>query len=151
MVEYPVERAARLYASYSRHLGATKEALDALGRFITITNEEIEMATAKKAARNKTPGVKPVAKRKSAHAAKPKGKKAAAAPRAPAAKKTGDKTPKPSAAGRFQELIREGKLTDDEIFSAVQKEFGLDDKKRSYVAWYRNFLKKRGEKVPDGK
>jgi len=56
-----------------------------------------------------------------------------------------------SAAAMFQGLILEGKLTDDEIFAAVQEQFGLDDKKRSYVGWYRNKLKKDGQNPPEGK
>ena len=56
------------------------------------------------------------------------------------------KTPKPrkeTVAGMFQALIINGKLTDDEIFAAVKAKFVLDDKKRSYVQWYRNYLNKR--------
>ena len=37
----------------------------------------------------------------------------------------------------------------DEIFAQVQKAFDLDDSKRSYVAWYRNNLKKTEAKVPE--
>ena len=55
---------------------------------------------------------------------------------------------KPSASVRFRELIMEGKLTDDAIFAAVQKEFNLSDDKRSYVAWYRNDLTKQGKNPP---
>jgi len=56
---------------------------------------------------------------------------------------------KESASSMFQSLIMEGKLTDDAIFAKVQKAFGLDDKKRAYVSWYRNHLRKGGAKVPD--
>lgn len=67
------------------------------------------------------------------------------------AKKTAKKTAtkKTSAASRFKELIMEGKLSDDQIFSKVQSEFGLDDKKRSYVSWYRNNLIKQGQNPPE--
>ena len=51
----------------------------------------------------------------------------------------------------FKELIISGELTDDKIFEQVKAQFGLDDSKRSYVAWYRNNLRKKGVKVPDGK
>ena len=51
----------------------------------------------------------------------------------------------------FKTLIMEGKLTDAQIFAKVQKEFGLDDNKRSYVKWYRNDLVKKGEKPPAAK
>jgi len=56
------------------------------------------------------------------------------------------KTPKPrkeTVAGMFQALIIAGELNDDEIFAAVKAKFSLDDKKRSYVQWYRNYLNKR--------
>lgn len=88
---------------------------------------------------------------------KPEPKKAAA-PKGGKAKGTGvaGSPSKPTnslgietAAGMFRQLIREGKLSDDAIFKKVQAKFGLDDSKRSYVGWYRNQLKKAGEKVPD--
>lgn len=146
MVDYPVERAARLYVSYAKLLGATEEALTKLSRFTTVTKEDTEMAKSKKASKAKSPGVKPTPKGKPR--SKSGGKPASQKPKTEGSKKV---ERGPSAAGRFQELIREGKHTDDEIFDIVQKEFNLDDKKRSYVAWYRNFLKKRGEKVPEAK
>ena len=58
---------------------------------------------------------------------------------------------KPSAAQMFQDLIMAGKLTDDQIFEKVQTEFGLDEKKRGYVKWYRNHLKKQGQNPPEAK
>ena len=57
-------------------------------------------------------------------------------------------TSKPSAATRFRELIMAGKLTDDEIFVTMQKEYGLDKSKRGYVQWYRKDLEKQGQKPP---
>jgi len=51
----------------------------------------------------------------------------------------------------FQDLIMAGKLTDDQIFEKVQAEFGLDEKKRGYVKWYRNHLKKQGANPPEAK
>ena len=56
-----------------------------------------------------------------------------------------------SAAQMFQDLIMAGKLTDDQIFEKVQAEFGLDEKKRGYVKWYRNHLKKQGQNPPEAK
>ncbi len=53
--DYPAERCARLYAGYARFTGATEEAMRALQRLTTITEEDITMATAK---RNATPPVK---------------------------------------------------------------------------------------------
>lgn len=79
--------------------------------------------------------------------AKAKAKKKAAK----VAKKTGVAVPRETAAGMFRELILEGKLTDDQIFAKVKAKFKLDDKKRSYVAWYRNALTKEGKKVPKAK
>lgn len=177
--DYPPERAARLYVGYSRTIGATKEALDALGLLTPVTPEDIAMATAKKnqavtnetqtlaasvrtgtkakdlPAHGKTPAKKPSATKP---AAKPTTKKAATpAKGAATVKPTTKKAAAPRAAGQrsaadaFREHIRAGKLTDDAIFAAVQKEFGLDDKKRGYVSWYRNDLRKKGEKVPDAK
>jgi len=66
-------------------------------------------------------------------------------------KPAAEKVKKPSAASRFKELILAGKLTDDEIFSKVSEEFGLDESKRTYVAWYRNSMKKEGIEVPPQK
>lgn len=162
--DYPVERAAKLYAGYATDLGGSEEALAELAKLTTLTELEIQMATAKKAAKPATktasteakPGK--VTKRTTAvakTAAEP-AKKAAPArqakaidPKAAKAPATGEK--KPSAAQMFKDLIMEGKLTDDQIFAKVQKEFGLDDGKRSYVKWYRNDLIKKGEKPPAAK
>jgi len=59
------------------------------------------------------------------------------------------RTDKPAA--MFKELIMAGRFTDDVIFKKVQEKFGLDDKKRTYVAWYRNYLTKQGENPPAAK
>ena len=142
--DYPVEKAAKLYAEYATQLGGTPEAMKALADIIPLTSKEIEMATAKKAT-----SAKPETKSKPAA-------KSAKAPvvtegsKAPAAKKEADEK-KPSAANMFKELIMEGKKTDDQIFAAVQKAFGLDDNKRSYVKWYRNDLTKKGMNPPAAK
>jgi len=158
MEGYPVEKACQLFANYSQTLGATKEAMGYLGQIINVSKQELEMATTKK----QTVAEKPAA----AKAVKPVAKKAAAKPtevhagrRAidpvvktkPAEKpaKTGEK--KMSAAQMFQDLIMAGKLTDDQIFEKVQAEFGLDEKKRGYVKWYRNHLKKQGQNPPEAK
>lgn len=150
MVDYPVERAAKLYVEYSRGLGATEQTMRMLGKLTTVNQEDIEMATKKKTARAAAP-VK-TAKKATTKTAKADAKpaKAAKEKKAPAEKK-----PKadrgPTAAKRFQELIMEGKKTDDQIFAVVQKEFGLDDSKRSYVKWYRNYLTKQGKNPPAAK
>jgi hypothetical protein len=49
-----------------------------------------------------------------------------------------------SVSAAFKGLILEGKLSDDKIFAAVKKQFGIDDSKRGYVQWNRNWLKKEG-------
>lgn len=73
-----------------------------------------------------------------------------------AAASTKEKAPRgPSASSRFKELIMANAtakkpLTDDEIFAKVAAEFGLDESKRTYVAWYRNDMRKKGTAgVPD--
>lgn len=66
-----------------------------------------------------------------------------------AANGSAKKAPKPS--DLFKELIMTGKLTDDQIFAKVQEKFGLDNKKRPYVAWYRADLRKKGESPPDAR
>lgn len=159
LVDYPVEKCAALYASYARTLGATGEAIDALAKFTTVTKEDREMATAKKAARAKNPVAAtkraPAAKKegtakKSAPAAKSASGATTKSPDAPATKK--ERAPRgPTASGRFQELIMEGKKTDSEIFAIVQKEFNLSDDKRGYVKWYRNHLAKTGKNPPPAK
>lgn len=135
MADYPVERAAALYVQYSHSIGASQEALDSLGQFVKLSAKDIEMATKKPAAK---------AAKKTAAA------KSAPAKKTPAAKKEAG-APRESAASMFKELIMAGAKTDDQIFAAVQKKFGLDDKKRSYVSWYRNDLTKKGEKPPAAK
>lgn len=51
-------------------------------------------------------------------------------------------------ASMFRRLLREGGRTDAEIFALVQQKFKLDEKKRSYVNWYRRELIKAGEMLP---
>lgn len=158
--DYPVEKAAKLYAEYAAQLGGTKEAMLALADIIPLTPKEIDMATAKKTASAETkpatkvakpaktaaktatkPVTKPAAK---AAVVKVPAKTAAAKTAAPAkaAKATGDKPQ--SAADMFRSLIVEGKLSDDEIFAKVQKAHSLDDNKRRYVSFYRFDAKRKG-------
>lgn len=102
------------------------------------------MATAKKTAAKAAPAKATKA------TAKPAAAKTAKAPKAEkAAKEPGEK--RESAAQLFKDLIMEGKLSDDKIFEKVQAKFGLDEKKRSYVAWYRNDLTKKGMNPPEAK
>lgn len=149
MVNYPEVKACRLYVDYSQTIGATKEALDFLGKLIEITDKEYKMATTKKnaaavkSATTKVAKPKPKAKESKVAAVKPTATKAA--------KPVKGTDKKPSAAQMFQDLIMAGKLTDDQIFEKVQAEFGLEDKKRAYVSWYRNNLRKQGKNPPEPK
>jgi hypothetical protein len=59
----------------------------------------------------------------------------------PAAKKSAGSKRTVSSVAR--ELIVAGK-TNDEVWSALQKEFKLDDSKKSYPAWYRRECKAKG-------
>ena len=104
------------------------------------------MATAKKASTAK------VEKATKASAEKPAKVAKAAAEKAEPTEKKAKVAGAQSAAALFKELIMAGKLTDDKIFEKVQEKFGLDDSKRSYVAWYRKDLIKKGvEGVPEAK
>lgn len=139
MADYPVERAATLYVQYSHSIGASRDALDCLGQFVKLTLKDIEMAS-------KKPAAKAAAKTATAAA-----KKTPAAKKAPAAAKKEAGAPRESAAQMFKDLIMAGNFTDDKIFEKVAAKFNLDEKKRSYVTWYRNDLTKKGLKPPAAK
>lgn len=179
MKNYPIEKACELYVGYSRAIGATKEALDELGKFCSITEMEYEMAISKASATEETKETKKAsakaASKTASKAAKPMSKtsvkitkvgptdvettgltpekpatKPAKVAKAKAAPKpAGEK--KPSASAMFQDLIMAGKLTDDQIFETVKAEFNLDDSKKGYVKWYRNHLTKQGKNPPAAK
>ncbi len=136
----PVDRAAKIYAEFTQYLGATDEALEKLGQFTSLTSQEVAMAK-KKADERKNPVVPASSAKGKAIAAKVKAKANGAA------KKTGDKPQ--TASQLFQKLIMEGKLTDEQIFAQAKEQFGLNDKKRGYVKWYRNHLKKNGQNPPE--
>ncbi len=153
--DYPPEKLAQIQLQYARTTGATPQALKILETLITITEKDKIMANKPKTTTTKKPATKKPTMKKSTSKTttkkpatkKPYVKKAAAEK---AAKR-------PSAAQRFKELLmkkgKDGKCeyTDDKIFDMVQKEFDLDDKKRTYVAWYRNDLTKKGQKPPAAK
>jgi len=122
-----IDHSAKVYAECSRYVGSTERVLGILGRLTPMTQQEIDMAT----------------KRTTERAAV----KAGATGTDAAPKKKREIT----AAGRFQELIMKGTLTDDQIFAAVKKEFGLNDSKRYYVGWYRNYCKRQGKNPPPAK
>lgn len=152
MVNYPAEKACQLFLNYSQTIGATKEALGYLGQIVNVSKQEADMATTKKTEATEKAAATKTAAKKAAPATKPAAKSAPAKTAKPAAKpaaKTGEK--KTSAAQMFQDLIMQGKLTDDQIFEKVQAQFGLDEKKRGYVKWYRNHLKKQGANPPEAK
>lgn len=158
MVNYPAEKACQLYLGYSQNIGASEEALGYLGQVINVSKQEFEMATKKQQAAQPQEEKATKGRRASNHAetatkagrraTDPVVKPAVKAAKTPATK-TGEK--KMSAAQMFQDLIMAGKLTDDQIFEKVQAEFGLDEKKRGYVKWYRNHLKKQGKNPPEPK
>ena len=149
MEGYPVEKACQLYLGYSQTIGATKEALGYLGQVINVSKQEFDMATTKKSAA--AAATKPATTKAPAKAA------AKSTKTSPAKTKTSAKAPaakgerRESAAQMFQDLIMAGKLTDDQIFAKVQEKFGLDEKKRGYVKWYRNHLRKQGMNPPEAK
>lgn len=158
LADYPAARAAQLYAGYALSVGATKEAMEAIGRITKLSPKEIEMATAKKAAVKAAATEKPVKAPAAKTAAAKPAAKAAPAKKEPAAKPAKalkpaaePKAPRDSAATMFRELIMAGELTDDKIFEKVQKKFGLEDKSRSHVGWYRNNLQRQGKNPPAAK
>jgi hypothetical protein len=152
MADYPPARAAALFVGYSRVIGASEEALGFLGAVVKISQGEVAMAVAKtservalaaKAAEKKTPAVKAA----KAPAKKASGKAPTGA--AKAVKPLAEGKLRETAAAMFRELLLGGALTDDQIFEEVKKKFGLDDSKRSYVAWHRASLRKAGVAVPE--
>lgn len=151
--DYPPDRCAKLYASYARDLGATEEVLTYLGQITPLSQLEKEMAIKKQATQEAVKETTAAKRAAAKSATKPATKAAAKKPATKAAAKptetSGER--KPSAAQRFQELIMAGKMTDDQIFATVKAEFGLDDKKRGYVHWYRNYLTKQGKNPPAAK
>jgi hypothetical protein len=162
IVNYPAEKACQLFVGFSQNIGASEEALDYLGLVVNISTKEREMATKKQAATADAATAK-AAKAAAAKPAKPAKPAAKAATKTTAEKatrpvaakpakavRTGEDR-KPTAAKMFQELIMAGKLTDDQIFDKVKAEFNLDEKKRGYVKWYRNYLKKQGQNPPEPK
>lgn len=146
MPDYPLDKAAQLYLNYALAVGATHEVVDYLSQIITVTEEDRTVATSK---RSEKPAPKKKAVKAEIKSTRRKRVKKPEVEKKPVRKRSTRRTKKAessteykSAAAMFQGLIMEGRLTDDEIFEQVQSTFGLDDKKRSYVTWYRNNLKK---------
>lgn len=129
--KYPVEKAAQKYADFCKDYGATQDVLDWLARVVNIKPEDADMAKKKLATKSSGGGT------------------TSSGGGAKASRATGGGERKETAASLFQQLIMApGGRTDEQIFKEVQKKFGLDDKKRGYVAWYRNHLKKAGKNPP---
>lgn len=150
--DYPVARASKLYVSFAVVLGGSTEALEELGRITPISNKELEMAAAKKAAsaaEKPAPAAKKSAKAVESAPAKKVAAKSAPTKAAAPVKSEKESAPRETAASMFQELLAMGKHTDAVIFEKVKAKFGLDDKKRSYVGWYRNYMRKQGVEVAD--
>lgn len=170
---------AEVLKAYALHCGADPDAARVLSRLTKVTEEEFHRMT--QVAKPAPKPAKTMAERKAAvetnvgkggkKEAIAKTPKTATTPADKEAKKAanlaklkelnekkkaeraaaGPKEKKPSASGMFCDLIMAGKDTDDQIFAKVQKAFGLDDSKRSYVGWYRNKLLKDGKNPPDAK
>jgi hypothetical protein len=144
LVGTDVAHAARTYVVHMTYAGGSEEALEELGKLTTITSLERETIMKKnedkKAAQPRVAGAG-VANT----AGVKKGPKASKEPKAP--KESKEKKLRP--ADTFRELVMKGGITDDQIFAAVQKKHPeVTKEKRSYVTWYRNDLRKKGENPP---
>lgn len=127
-----------------KEIGAPPDVVKHAAKFIHITPEELDMAEKKQTKKVTEFKERVQAAKDLKRGATPTASKVKQGPKPKAEKK-------PKASSMFKELILAGKLSDEDIFKAVKKEFGLDDKKRSYVAWYRNDLKKNGQNPPAAK
>jgi hypothetical protein len=153
-----LKSACETYLSFGRYIGeSTKEALNWLEHLrnstpIPKTEQENEMPHSQDELRkdNERAAAAAAGKKPGSTKAPAKGKPAAKPAPAKGKPAASDKK-KATAAQMFINLIMEGKLTDDQIFAKVKAEFNLDDKKRGYVNWYRNYLKKQNRKPPEAK
>lgn len=163
---YPIHKAIEQYSEFARYCGAEKYVVDAFnsildseeknGVNVKLTRLKLQQVKlldgkAAKPADDTPPwddepsvdNPKPTKKGKTAMARQPK--TLVKVPSSSATSNTGSiKQPRRTAASAFKDLILTGQYSDDEIFATVQKEFGLDDSKRSYVAYYRRELKNKG-------
>lgn len=163
---YPIHKAIEQYSEFARYCGATQDVMNAFngildseekkGVDVKLTRLKLQQVKlldgkAAKPADNTPPwddepsvdNPKPTKKGKTAMARQPKA--SVKVPSNSATTNTGSiKQPRRTAASAFKDLILTGQYSDDEIFATVQKEFGLDDSKRSYVAYYRRELKNKG-------
>lgn len=171
--DYPIHKSIEQYAEFARFCGAAQDVIDSFnsildaeenkGIDVSLTRlklQQVKLLDADKPAQKQsdkqdsdtppwddTPSTelssKPTTKG-STTMAKQSTKAATKVPSGQAANTASIKQPRRSAASMFKDLILTGQFTDDEIFAAVQKEFGLDDSKRHYVAYYRRELKNKG-------
>lgn len=164
---YPIHKAIEQYSEFARYCGATQDVMNAFngildseeknGVDVKLTRLKLQQVKlldgkAAKPADDTPPwdvdepsvdNPKQTKKGKTAMARQPK--TAVKVPSSSATTNTGSiKQPRRTAASAFKDLILTGQYSDDEIFATVQKEFGLDDSKRSYVAYYRRELKNKG-------
>ena len=168
---YPIHKAIEQYVEFARYCGATQEVVDKFnyildaeekkGVDVKLTRLKLQQVKLLDGKAAKTPSAasaddtppwddepeeerpKPTKKGKTTMAKQPKA--TVKVPSSPATTNTGSiKQPRRTAASVFKDLILTGQYSDDEIFATVQKEFGLDDSKRSYVAYYRRELKNKG-------
>lgn len=169
---YPIHKAIEQYSEFARYCGAEKYVVDAFNNIldseekngvdVSLTRLKLQQVKLLDGKAAKTPSAasaddtppwnddepgvdnsKPTKKGKTAMAKQPKA--TAKVPSNPDTKNTGSiKQARRTAASAFKDLILTGQYSDDEIFEIVQKEFGLDDSKRSYVAYYRRELKNKG-------
>lgn len=168
---YPIHKAIEQYSEFARYCGATQDVMNAFngildseeknGVDVKLTRLKLQQVKLLDGKAAKAPSAapaddtppwddepsmdnpKPTKKGKTAMARQPKA--SVKVPSNSATSNTGSiKQPRRTAASAFKDLILTGQYSDDEIFATVQKEFGLDDSKRSYVAYYRRELKNKG-------
>lgn len=168
---YPIHKAIEQYVEFARYCGATQDVVDKFnyildaeekkGVDVKLTRLKLQQVKLLDGKAAKAPSAKPAddtppwddepsvdnpkqtKKGKTAMARQPKA--SVKVPSNSATTNTGSiKQPRRTAASAFKDLILTGQYSDDEIFATVQKEFGLDDSKRSYVAYYRRELKNKG-------
>lgn len=168
---YPIHKAIEQYSEFARYCGATQDVMNAFngildseeknGVDVKLTRLKLQQVKLLDGKAAKAPSAKPAddtppwddepsvdnpkqtKKGKTAMARQPKA--SVKVPSNSATTNTGSiKQPRRTAASAFKDLILTGQYSDDEIFATVQKEFGLDDSKRSYVAYYRRELKNKG-------
>ena len=147
--DYPIKKAVGLFMGYAKTLGASKEVLKLFSKVGIITKDipdntgqcHKELELGKKPTEPKL--VKELNKVKKLTKPKP----VEELNKVESSKIIDDEFK--SAAAMFQGLIMAGKLTDPEIFLAVQEKFGVDNEKKWYVKWYRHSLKRKGKNPPN--